>query len=179
MPDGWEVLRVLESLHSRVEVLEIRMPKGKEGGREDKYVPSPEFAHDLRIMRFRSPELYKMYVAFRTNEIDEIDHDGMWTINENVSYNTLFGEGESTLNTMSFCILDTESVSEEDELSQVLEKSKLKGAEADDLTLSLGSTSMSRYQLSVYTYPGGVETLESTSRGSLRQIVNRLNAKFK
>ena len=176
MPDGWEVLRVLESLHSRVNVLETHMPHRERNS--DKYIPPPEFAHDMKIMRFRSPELYKMYVAFRTKKIDETGHDGIWFINEHVSYNTLFGEGESKTDPMSFCILDTESVSEEDELSLGLENSKLKAVEYDDITSSLQNTSMGRYQLSMYKYPGGIETLEFTFKGSLRQIVKKLNLKF-
>ena len=180
MPDGWEVLRVLESLHSRVHVLESSMPKGKKGGWEDKYVPPPELARDLKIMRFRSPELYKMYVAFRTNKIGGTGHDGMWFINEHVSFNTLFGEGESKSNSMSFCILDTENVSEEDELSLGFDKSKLTAAEDDDddITLSMRNVSLKRYKLSLYSYDGGIERLQSTFQGSLRDIVNNLNTIF-
>jgi hypothetical protein len=175
MQGARDIVGVLESLHARIEVLEGSMPKP--GGRRDEYVPPREYANSLKLMRFRSPELYTLYIAFRTNKIHDTGHEGMWFINEHMSYNTLFGEGESKTNSNSFSILDTEHVSEEDELSAGLEKSKLK-IDEDDIAMSISNTSTNRYLLSVFSYNGGIEKLESTFRGSLRQIIGRLNSKF-
>ena len=108
MPDGWEVLRVLESLHSRVNALEIHAVMDAEGWHED---------HDAMLLALKYPLLFELYDLFNPghatqSSISRAQHGnwgfndvhGDWSIDKACLQDTIWGHGEVHTNEWDFII---------------------------------------------------------------------------